>query len=65
MHPVTALWSSRVRYSECDQQGVVFHAHYLTWADEASSEWWSSNGLPLDQHVAQGGETMVRASRLE
>jgi len=28
-------WSSPVRYVECDQQGIVFNAHYLTWADEA------------------------------
>jgi acyl-CoA thioester hydrolase len=25
----------RVRYAECDQQGVVFNAHYLTYCDEA------------------------------
>lgn len=26
----------RVRYHECDQQGVVFNAHYLAYADMAS-----------------------------
>lgn len=26
----------RVRYHECDPQGVVFNAHYLTYADMAS-----------------------------
>ncbi|MEU0498835.1 thioesterase family protein [Mycobacterium sp. NPDC006124] len=25
------------RYAEVDQQGVVFHGHYLTWFDEASN----------------------------
>ena len=30
-----STWSSPVRYGECDQQGVVFNAHYLAWADEA------------------------------
>ncbi|HEU0191990.1 MAG TPA: thioesterase family protein [Mycobacterium sp.] len=28
----------RVRYHECDQQGVVFNAHYLSYADMASFE---------------------------
>ncbi|QGK69139.1 YbgC/FadM family acyl-CoA thioesterase [Allosaccharopolyspora coralli] len=28
----------RVRYHECDQQGIVFHAHYLAYADMASFE---------------------------
>ncbi|MET7637987.1 thioesterase family protein [Streptomyces sp. NPDC005438] len=25
----------RVRYHECDPQGIVFNAHYLAWADMA------------------------------
>lgn len=28
----------RVRYHECDPQGVVFNAHYLAYADMASFE---------------------------
>jgi acyl-CoA thioester hydrolase len=30
----------RVRYSECDLQGVVFNANYLTYMDEALTELW-------------------------
>ena len=26
----------QVRYHECDPSGIVFHPHYLTWADMAS-----------------------------
>jgi acyl-CoA thioester hydrolase len=58
-------WSSRVRYAECDQQGVAFNAHYLTWADEAATDWWAAIGLPWDDLVTRGGEAMVRASTLE
>ena len=32
------VWSAPVRFVECDQQGVVFNAHYLTWADEAATD---------------------------
>src|SRR3954469_14269901 len=28
----------RVRYAECDMQGRVFNAHYLTWFDLAHTE---------------------------
>ncbi len=28
----------RVRYSECDQQGVVFNSHYLAWFDISMTE---------------------------
>ena len=58
-------WSARVRYAECDQQGVAFNAHYLTWADEASTDWWASMGLPWPDLITRGGEPMVRASTLE
>ena len=60
-----AQWSSPVRYVECDQQGVVFNAHYLTWADEASNVWWSSRGLPWDELTAGDMEPVVKASSLE
>lgn len=36
----------RVRYSEVDQQGVVFNAHYLTYYDTALTEYF--RGLPWD-----------------
>src|SRR4051794_5004533 len=62
---VTVSWSSPVRYVECDQQGVVFNAHYLTWADEASNVWWSALGLPWESLTAGGAEPVVKASTLE
>lgn len=30
----------RVRYAECDAQGVVFNAHYLTYLDVSITELW-------------------------
>jgi acyl-CoA thioester hydrolase len=61
---VTATWSSPVRFVECDQQGVVFNAHYLVWADEASTVWWASLGLPWDELSARI-DPVVKASALE
>ena len=60
-----AVWSSPVRFVECDQQGVVFNAHYLVWADEASNGWWASHGLEWDVLVARGVDPVVKASSLE
>jgi acyl-CoA thioester hydrolase len=31
--------SIRVRYAECDMQGVVFNAHYLAYCDDAFGAW--------------------------
>jgi len=30
----------RVRYSECDAQGVLFNAHYLAYIDHTITELW-------------------------
>jgi acyl-CoA thioester hydrolase len=34
------VYRLRVRYAECDPQGVVFNAHYLAFADHALTELW-------------------------
>jgi acyl-CoA thioester hydrolase len=60
-----ATWSSPVRYAEADQQGIVFNAHYLTWADEACTAWFASVGLPYAVLLGRGLDTKVVASALE
>jgi acyl-CoA thioester hydrolase len=62
---VPQVWSSPVRYVECDQQGIVFNAHYLVWADEAVNTWWISRGVPWDGLNARGLEYLVVASSLQ
>ena len=59
------VWSSPVRYVECDQQGIVFNAHYLVWADEAVNYWWAGRGVDWPAFTACGVEYLVVASSLE
>ena len=59
------VWSAPVRFAETDQQGVVFNAHYLTWADEAVNAWWAARGLPWQALVDRGLEYFVKASALD
>jgi acyl-CoA thioester hydrolase len=62
---VPQVWSSPVRFVECDQQGIVFNSHYLAWADEAVNAWWAGRGLPWADLVGRGVEYVVVASALE
>jgi acyl-CoA thioester hydrolase len=62
---VPQVWSSPVRFVECDQQGVVFNAHYLVWADEAVNTWWADRGVDWPALIARGVEYLVVASSLE
>ncbi|CAA9247570.1 MAG: 4-hydroxybenzoyl-CoA thioesterase family active site [uncultured Blastococcus sp.] len=63
--PVPVVWSSPVRFVECDQQGIVFNAHYLVWADEAVNVWWERRGVDWARVNARGLEYVVVASSLE
>lgn len=48
----------RVRYAECDAQGVVFNAHYLTYFDVALTELWR-NALGSYQAMVDAGADVV------
>lgn len=61
---MTVVWSSPVRYGECDQQGVVFNAHYLAWADEAMTALMGHLGTPYATLLARDLDTAVVASEL-
>jgi len=54
----------RVRYGECDQQGVVFNANYLAFIDDASEVWIRSNS-PNGSYEKLNWEWMVVKSIIE
>jgi acyl-CoA thioester hydrolase len=58
-------WSAPVRYAECDQQGVVFNAHYLAYADEAVAYVLAEHGLSYGDLLARGLDTSVVATELQ
>ena len=44
----------RVRYSETDQMGVVYHAEYLVWCEVGRTEFIRNLGLPYAQLEERG-----------
>src|SRR5437660_8829206 len=53
----------RVRYGECDRQGVVFNAHYFAYFDVVLTEVWRHAGVPYQEMVSQGVDMMVAEAR--
>ena len=51
----------RVRYSDCDPQGVLFNANYLTYFDIAMTELWRESIGPYEEAMARLGVDMVVA----
>lgn len=54
----------RVRYSECDQQGVVFNGHYLFFYDVAVVELFRSRIGSWQQVLERGADLVVAETRL-
>ena len=53
----------RVRYSECDAQGVVFNANYVAYFDVAMTELWRETGGPYQEMLASGTDMVVAEVR--
>jgi acyl-CoA thioester hydrolase len=54
----------RVRYSECDAQGVVFNGQYLFLYDVALTELFREAVGPYDEMVADGADMVVAEAHL-
>jgi acyl-CoA thioester hydrolase len=49
----------RVRYGECDPQGIVFNANYLLYLDTAFTELWRAAIGPWQQMAEHGVDCVV------
>ena len=54
----------RVRYSECDPQGVVFNAHYIAYFDVAMTELWRDTAGSYQEMLAAGTDMVVAEARV-
>jgi acyl-CoA thioester hydrolase len=59
--PVAApyRYRTRVRWAECDLQGVAFYPNYLAWFDLVLTELWRAGGLPYPEMIAGGADVVV------
>jgi len=55
----------RVRYGECDPQGIVFNANYLLYFDVAFTELWRAAVGPWGEMVERGVDAVVAEANLE
>ncbi len=53
----------RVRYGECDPQGVVFNAHYFAYFDIALTEAWRELFGPYSEMYERGTDMVVAEAR--
>jgi acyl-CoA thioester hydrolase len=53
------VYELRVRYGECDPQGIVFNANYLLYFDVAFTELWRASIGPWSLMVERGVDAVV------
>ena len=61
---MTFVHRLRVRYSECDQQGIVFNGNYLFYYDVAVTELWRAKFGPYQAMIERGIDLVVAEARL-
>jgi acyl-CoA thioester hydrolase len=54
----------RIRYGECDPQGVVFNANYLAFFDVIITEFWREAVGDYNAMIDAGADMVVAESRL-
>jgi acyl-CoA thioester hydrolase len=59
------VYHVRPRYAEIDMQRVVFNAHWLTFFDDANTQWWPWAGVDLTKLLSGGFEIMLVKAVLE
>jgi acyl-CoA thioester hydrolase len=49
----------RVRFAETDAMGIVHHASYIIWMEQARTDYCRAAGMPYSEISAQGIDFMV------
>jgi acyl-CoA thioester hydrolase len=62
--PAPFVHELRVRYGECDPQGIVFNANYLLYFDVAFTELWREAVGPWQEMVERGVDAVVAEANL-
>jgi acyl-CoA thioester hydrolase len=56
------VYEVRVRYGECDMQGVVFNANYLAYVDDVIDRWFEAR---IGRFDVVGFDCMVKRATVE
>jgi acyl-CoA thioester hydrolase len=62
--PAPFVHELRVRFGECDPQGIVFNANYLLYFDVAFTEMWRASVGAWGEMVADGVDAVVAETNL-
>ncbi|MBB4631514.1 acyl-CoA thioesterase [Sphingosinicella soli] len=59
------FFPKRVRYAECDPQGIVFNSRYLEYLDIGITEYWRATGIYAQSPTPMGPDFHVARNLVE
>lgn len=59
------IYQHRVTYGEIDGQKIAFNAHYLSWSDQATYEFFRHGGYSPNELEKLGFDFVVRKATIE
>ncbi|MFO7549136.1 MAG: thioesterase family protein [Acidimicrobiia bacterium] len=63
--PFPVTYHRKIRFSDTDAQGIVFNANYLTYVDDALTDYFDALGIPWSEFVERGYEAVVGRVELD
>ena len=63
--PDPVIYERKIRFSDCDAQGIVFNPNYLVYWDDAFTDYIEAIGLPWDDMVANGDDVLLARAEID
>ena len=59
------IYSRRLRFSDCDAQGIVYNPTYLVYWDDAFTDYMDAIGCPWNFMVANGDDVVLARTEID
>ncbi len=59
------IYSRRLRFSDCDAQGIVYNPTYLVYWDDAFTDYMDAVGCPWNFMVANGDDVVLARTEID
>lgn len=63
--PEAIIYNRRIRFSDCDAQGIVYNPNYLVYWDDAFTDYMDGIGCSWDFMVANGDDVVLARTEID
>ena len=63
--PEPIVYDRRIRFSDCDAQGIVYNPNYLVYWDDAFTDYMDAIGCSWDLMVGRGDDVVLARTEID